>query len=599
MKFLRCLVLFAFFFSVVQNIYPQDTSARRASPSASIQPNWIVRSNKNAQILLQLQARYAPESASRQGVAGLDTQISQFPKDFRSKVRADQAAALQELKRLRGEEKDPLVRQDLEIMIKATEQSIHAAELSEKYELPYFKVTQIIFGGLRSLLDDQVPVERRAAALIRLRKYAGLVPGSEPLTEQAKARAYDWAKAGQIGPPRVEVESDLARADFFVNGIGQLFEKYKIDGYQAPFSKLKEQLADYKQWTKDYILPKARVDFRLPPEEYAFQLNQYGVDIPVDQLTSMAHQAFSEYQAEMQNIAQQIARERHFASSDYRDVIRELKKDQLVGDAILPHYNQRLKDIEEIIRREHLVTLPNRPARIRLATPAETAQQPAPHMMPPPLLNNTGQQGEFVLPLNVPTASGSAETKQIDDFTFAASSWTLTAHEARPGHELQFDSMVERGVSLPRSIYAFNSVNVEGWGLYSEYITRPFMPLDGQLISLQLRLLRAARAFIDPELQSGKLKPEEGMRILTQDVMLSPQFANTEIERYTFRSPGQATSYFYGYTRLLALRQEVETKMGRSFDQTKFHDFILSQGLLPPDLLRQAVLENFATGNGK
>ena len=49
-------------------------------------------------------------------------------------------------------------------------------------------------------------------------------------------------------------------------------------------------------------------------------------------------------------------------------VIRELKKDQLVGDAILPKYEETLKSIEDIIRREHLVTLPVRPARISLAT---------------------------------------------------------------------------------------------------------------------------------------------------------------------------------------------------------------------------------------
>ena len=53
------------------------------------------------------------------------------------------------------------------------------------------------------------------------------------------------------------------------------------------------------------------------------------------------------------------------------------------------------------------------------------------------------------------------------------------------------------GVSLARVLYAFNSTNAEGWGLYAEYITLPYMPKEGQLISLQFRLLRAARAFID------------------------------------------------------------------------------------------------------
>jgi hypothetical protein len=279
-------------------------------------------------------------------------------------------------------------------------------------------------------------------------------------------------------------------------------------------------------------------------------------------------------------------------SSDYRAVIAELKKTQLTGDAILPFYERRLKDIEGIIVKQRIVTLPDRPAIIRLATPAETVQQPAPHMKPPPLLHNTGQRGEFILPLNIPSATGGAEDK-YDDFTFDAVAWTLTAHEARPGHELQFDSMVEHGTSIARAQYAFNSTNAEGWGLYSEYLIEPFMPPEGQLMSLDLRLLRAARAFLDPELQAGKIQPEDAYRVLQTDVVLSHAFATEEVERFTFRSPGQANSYFYGYTRLLDLRRETEKALGKKFDQKNFHDFILTQGLLPPDLMRKAVIEEF------
>lgn len=574
---------------------PTPTQAQALAAAPADQKEWIKRSDEYAQILLKYQAKYAPEFAGQQGVEGLDEQVSQFPADRRRQQRADAQAALAQLQKALATEKDPPVRQDLEIMIKSAQQDIRGHELMEKYDMPYFNVGQLVFAGLRALLDDQVPEGRRRAALVRLRKYAGMEPDFTPIVDQAKARTLEWSKPGQLGPAKVEVETNLARADFFINGIAQLFERYKIEGYQEPFAKLKQQLTDYNAWVKQDILPKARTDFRLPPEEYAFSLEQLGVDIPPDQLAAMAHKAFAEYQQEMQEIAAKIAKQRGWKSGDYRDVIRELKKDQLVGEAILPQYEQTLKQIEEIIRREKLVTLPGRPARIRLASAAETAQVPAPHMDAPPLYHNTGQQGTFVLPLNVPAAPGSAQTKQIDDFTYAAATWTLTAHEARPGHELQFDSMVERGVSLARSIYAFNSTNAEGWGLYSEYITQPYMPLDGQLISLQFRLQRAARAFIDPELQSGKLKPEDAMRVLTEDVMLSDAYANAEVERYTFRAPGQATSYFYGYTRLLELRKGVEAKMGKKFDQMKFHDFILSQGLLPPDLLRKAVMEELVT----
>ncbi len=153
--------------------------------------------------------------------------------------------------------------------------------------------------------------------------------------------------------------------------------------------------------------------------------------------------------------------------------------------------------------------------------------------------------------------------------------------------------MVEHGVSQARVLFAFNSTNVEGWGLYSEYIMQPYEPAEGQLLTLQLRLLRAARAFLDPELQSGAVTEAQAYAVLEKDVLLSHAFAKEEVERFTFRSPGQANSYFYGYTRLLSLRKETEATLGKKFDQKKFHDFILGEGLLPPDLMRAAVLAEF------
>jgi uncharacterized protein (DUF885 family) len=243
--------------------------------------------------------------------------------------------------------------------------------------------------------------------------------------------------------------------------------------------------------------------------------------------------------------------------------------------------------------------LPEREMRIRIASEAESANSPAPNMRPPRLIGNTGEMGEFLLPLNNPAPAGSREAElKYDDFTFESASWSLTVHEGRPGHELQFASMIETGVSTARAIFAFNSVNVEGWALYAEKVMQPFEPPDGQLITLQFRLQRAARAFLDPELQMGKITKEEAHRVLTQEVCLSEAMANQEVERYTFRAPGQATAYFYGYSRLMELRGEIEKAQGSDFNQQKFHDFILSQGLLPPNLLRKAVIAEFVQSKG-
>jgi len=228
--------------------------------------------------------------------------------------------------------------------------------------------------------------------------------------------------------------------------------------------------------------------------------------------------------------------------------------------------------------------------KFRLASEAESVRIPAPNMQPPRLIGNTGEMGEFVLPLRVPGAPGQ-QNLQLDDFTYDAFSWTLTAHEGRPGHELQFASLIEKGVSQARAIFALNSVNVEGWALYAEAEVKPYLPLDGQLGALQSRLVRAARAILDPGLQSGKITREEATRILREEVGLSEGMALQEVQRYTFRSPGQATSYFCGYTRLMELRAEVERVLGPQFDRRKYHDFLLAQGVLPPSLLRKAVFD--------
>ncbi len=556
--------------------------------------SWIATSNQYANMLIEVVFKYRPEAGTQQGLSQFDTKVSQPTLANEDKERQETEAVLAKLKSAAAGKQQEDVAEDLQIMIRRVNLNFKRQDFQRAHEVPFINASQAVFGGLQVLLDEQTPPERRSAAVVRIREYAGLEPGYTALTDILKQRTTEqMAKPGVVFPARVEIETEMARNSNYLNGIASLMQKYQLTGWEEPFAKLKTQLTDYDAWVRATILPKARDDFRLPPEHYALDMENFGIDIPPAQLATMAHEAFIEIQGEMKSVAQKIAKERHLPSSDYRDVIRELKKQQLVGDAILPFYQERLKQIEKIIVDQQIVSLPDRPARIRIASAAETAQQPAPHMVPPPFMHNTGQKGEFVLPLNIPAGPGQTSTEKYDDFTYDAAAWTLTAHEARPGHELQFDSMLEHGVSLARVRYAFNSTNVEGWGLYSEYLIKPYMPLEGQLVSLDLRLQRAARAFLDPELQAGKITPADAFRVLEQDVVLSHAFATEEVERFTYRMPGQANSYFYGYTKLIALREDTEKALGSKFNQKKFHDFILAQGLLPPDLMRKAVMEDF------
>ncbi|HET7174938.1 MAG TPA: DUF885 domain-containing protein [Gammaproteobacteria bacterium] len=570
-----------------------------AARATAAEADWVKESNQDAMVLLKVTGEFTPEFAGRSGVDGLDDKIFDLkPAVFERRQQAT-GAALKELEVRQKSATDPNVKQDLEILIASGQKNMTSSALDKQYMLDFIDAAQIEFSGIRFLLDKQVPKERQKAALTRLKLYAGDEPGVTPLTVLAEQRTEErFAVQGLTGPYVQEVQDGMDNGKQYMDGIQQLFQQSGLSGWEDDFARLKQQDQDYNDWLKKNLLPRTRQEVRPPAPIYADNLVRVGVDIPPEQLMRMAEFSFTEIQHQMEALAPQVAALKGYKSTDYRDVIHELKKDQITGDAVLPFYKQRLAAIEDIIRKEHIVTLPERQASIRLASDAETAQTPAPHMVPPRLIGNTGQYGEFVLPLNLPPKPGQAAEK-FDDFTFDAAGWTLTAHEARPGHELQFASMVEHGVSIARALFAFNSANVEGWGLYSEAEMQPYEPLDGQLITEQLRLQRAARAFLDPMLNLGMITPEEARQFLQQEMCLSPAFAKSEVERYTFLSPGQATSYYYGYSRLMAIRGEAEVKLGAAFDRQKFNDFILSQGLLPPDLMQKAVDEIFIPGQLK
>ena len=572
----------------------QETTV--VTPASRVTPEWVTRSDQNAKLLLEVDARFYPESAGALGISGLDDKIIDFKPQFEERHRAAIEQAITELERRLEQENDASVRQDLEILIKSARSEIRGEEIRKKYFVQFYDANEIAYWGISALLDDQVSQERRMKALIRLRKYAGTEPGYEPLTKLAEDRMRERLNVpGLLGPFKGYVEKNLSNSDTYASGIAKLFDKYHIQGYELAYRKLREQLVQFNEFVRRELLPRARSDYRMPSEVYAYTLERVGVEMPPEQLAALARASFDEIQNEMMALAPKVAKEKGIPAADYRDVIRALKKEQWEGPQILPNYEKRIAEIDDIIRRERLVTLPARPMKIKLASEAESADTPGPYHVSPPMINNVGETGVFVLPLRVPAPPGAnpGATERLDDYTYAAVSWTLAAHEGRPGHDLQFVSMVEKGISLARAQFANNSVNIEGWGLYAEAILKPYMPLDGQLISLQQRLMRAARAFLDPELQQGKITPEQARNLLMEDVVLSKTLADQEVERYTFRMPGQATSYFYGYTQLMRLRADVEKALGAPFDQQKFHDFILSQGALPPALLRKAMFDYF------
>jgi len=561
------------------------------SPILPADSDWVEQSNAMTREVLLAQAKFFPESVASLGIDSFDSEIMDLDEGIHQREQEAVlrlAAAVTERKKTI---EDPRVLQDMDILIKALGDQHRSTELQHKYMLPYFNLSQTMYNSFRSLLDPRNDPARYPAALSRLSKYAGQAMGTTPLTELAMARSKErFDDPGLLGPYLGELEKDLENAARYKAGLEQVFTESGLEGWESGLELLNKQLDAYNTWLQENMLPRARADHRLPEEVYADNLKNFGVDMPPLQLIRAAQLGFADIQRQMQSISRQIAKQQGWPSGDYRDVMKRLSREQIPAEEIMAFYRARLTELEKMIRDNDIVSLPERDAVIRLATEAESAAVPAPFLSPPQLIGNTGQPGEFVLVTSNP---GDDSGEELTDFGSAGSTWSLTAHEARPGHEMQFAFMVENGVSQARVIYAMNSANVEGWGLYSEAIMNEYLPLDGQLFGLKARLMRAARAFLDPMLNLGLIDRERALQFIIEDVGLSRPMALSEIDRYTFRAPGQATSYYYGYMNLMAMRTEVELRLRDQFNQREYHDFLLRQGVLPPDILRQAVMDEF------
>ncbi len=539
---------------------------------------WITRSNENTNLLVKAESNSncTNQTTSSDALLQLDAKFVQcYDQTINNTIKTLQTKLDQET--------DSAVKIDLEILINAATQELKSEELDRQYRLPYVNLPKEIAESINDAFEKSTQT-----ALAQLKRYAGV--DSTPIATLATTQIQNRLKQpNQFFPEKSELEKDLANTTVQIERIKTLFDQRRVNGYQDAYAKLKTQLNDYAAFVRQTVLPSARTSFRLPPELYAAKLAERGVEIGVDELVGQARSAFQTIQQQMDQLAPQVAKQKGFSSTGYREVIRALKQEQLPANQILDHYQQRQKQIEAIVRREKLVTLPDRSLTIRLTNDRENSSFPVPQYFPPRRSQKTA--GVFIIPLLKEQTKPSART--YDDFTYPAVSWTLTAHEGRPGHDLQFTTIQDKGTSEARSRFGYNPANHEGWALYAETITLPFMSIEGQFISLQFQLLRAARAFLEPELHLGRISPDEALRVLTEDVGFSKFFAQQELRRYTTFLPGHAPSYFYGYQRLMQLRTETEQKLGKQFNQQKFHDFVLAQGFMPQRFLRQAVVEQF------
>lgn len=572
-------------------------SAPKNEATKSNAPAWIVESNLIATEYSKARAELFPESGSGLGYREYDTRITRVDRDLETRYKAYLSEWKGKLTARLATTQDPEVKIDIRVLLEDIEQAIKRQDLQERYgEIDFFQVGEQVFYSLRDLINEQSPSERKAAAVERFHKYVrGFTEDGKsaaPLTEAAKllteeklklySKKSGSSKGRTFQPLRAEVEHYLKNSEKVVDGIKDVLSESGRDDWKEDFAAFKAQMKTYDHWLRTVMLPLARRDHKLPRDIYAWRLHNMGNSSTPEATRDVARKAFTVGLKEYRDVAAQIAKRDGLKDASPQAVIAHLKKSvETDPEKVRARYEKANAELSTDIQRRDLVTLPKAPLRIRVASEAESRLQPVPHLTTPPFVGNVGERPEFIVPV------GSKEKLAFDDFAFSAAAKSLTAHEARPGHDLQFSSVLDRGVSIIRANYAFNSVNVEGWGLYAEWLMEPSLSLDEKMALLMMRLMRNARMFLDPELHLGLITPAKAKKVITDDVAMTPEWADLELQRYMYKDPAQAPSYFYGYLKLREIRDETIKRLGANFRERCFHDAIMGEGLLPLGILAE------------
>ena len=167
----------------------------------------------------------------------------------------------------------------------------------------------------------------------------------------------------------------------------------------------------------------------------------------------------------------------------------------------------------------------------------------------------------------------------------------VSFHEAIPGHHLERARSWERR-DLPwfRRV-GQDTVYVEGWALYTEYLAGElglYRDDTPRLGALSQRALRAARLVVDTGLHAMGWDRARAVAFLTEHTLVPAEHIEIQVDRY-LGDPGQALAYQVGANEILRLRARAEAALGGRFSLRAFHERVLADGSLPLSLLTPRV----------
>lgn len=382
-------------------------------------------------------------------------------------------------------------------------------------------------------------------------------------------------------PVKLWTEIAIERAQ----NMGGLFQfvlavtKGKVsDKTHARLTKAVENLQPALQknlkWLQD-LLPKATSEWALGREKFEKLVKIRDLGLNSEQILKLGLKYLEELKQKREQLAKQIS-----PGKSVQEVLKSIEDNspKTFEDA-LAFTKKTMEEARRFIQEKKLVTVYPEDVLMVEETPAFIAPViPFAAMMMPAKFDKP-QIGVYIVtrPKNLADLGSHLNYRSIRN---------TAVHEAFPGHYLQ-GALSNRGSFI--RLLADGPETVEGWAHYCEEMMaeKGFnADLETRLVQVNDIIWRAVRIIVDVKLSRGEMSFDEAVNMLVRETGMTKDAATAEVKRYT-QTPSYPMSYLLGKHLILQLKEELKSKMGRTFDERAFHDTIAANGYLPIAILRK------------
>ena len=379
------------------------------------------------------------------------------------------------------------------------------------------------------------------------------------------------------------IENDLPRA------FSSLDDLHILGDLADTSTEAAAAIASYVEYLENDLAPRAKASFRLGRERFEQKLKtEESITLSAERLLTIALRELHAVQEEFRSVAGRVN------GGDPSDVWRRAKDDHPAAGTLVSVAQSHLKELQEFIQRQAIVTVPAGEPVVVAPTPDFFRWASASMWTPGPFETKPSCAYYYLTDVDR-TWPEDRQQEHLRDFNLPTL-WSVSIHEVYPGHFLQAQHSRQVDSKVRKSTLLASNAFVEGWAHYCEQmmIEAGFRRGDATLRLGQLAesLVRLARCVVGIRLHCEDLSVEQGMRFFRDEAFLEEATARREAERGTF-DPGYIV-YSLGKLMMLKLRHDYQEQLEGKFSLRTFHDAVLAQGTAPLWAHRRLLLNETA-----